>query len=339
MPTYEMFWDCDYCDSRKLLGKTHRHCPNCGAAQDPARRYFPPESEKVLATDHAFVGVDWVCERCDSPNSNAATHCTNCGDARDGVEEDVERKDEVLAGQQAGAYVKTPAVFEPPLPPAPSIWTPGRIAAVVFVAAAMVAMVVGALLWSAPTGVEVISHSWTREVRVEVYRSVRDGSWCDHKPSDAYGVSRSRKQRSTRQIPDGESCSTVNSDNGDGTFSTSQQCTTTYRSEPVYDDWCSYTVDRWRHDHTETAEGDGLTPQPHWPPVSTTDCRRLGCTRVGGRRGTYRVSLTDNDGTSHLCDFSQERWSSMAVGSRWTGKKRVLLDMLVCDGLVPEEAP
>ena len=44
--TYEMMWDCGFCGSSKLLGKTHRYCPGCGAAQDPSTRYFPPEEEK-----------------------------------------------------------------------------------------------------------------------------------------------------------------------------------------------------------------------------------------------------------------------------------------------------
>ena len=44
--SYEMFWDCEYCGSSKLLGITHRHCPNCGAPQDPEKRYFPPDEEK-----------------------------------------------------------------------------------------------------------------------------------------------------------------------------------------------------------------------------------------------------------------------------------------------------
>src|SRR5690606_40463181 len=44
--TYEMFWDCEYCGAAKLLGLTQRYCPNCGAPQNPEKRYFPPEHEK-----------------------------------------------------------------------------------------------------------------------------------------------------------------------------------------------------------------------------------------------------------------------------------------------------
>ena len=28
---FEMLWDCDHCGQQGLLGKTQRHCPECGA--------------------------------------------------------------------------------------------------------------------------------------------------------------------------------------------------------------------------------------------------------------------------------------------------------------------
>ena len=61
---YEMLWDCAYCATPKLLGKSHRHCPKCGAPQDPERRYFPADSEKVAVEDHVPVGglAGAVCE-------------------------------------------------------------------------------------------------------------------------------------------------------------------------------------------------------------------------------------------------------------------------------------
>ena len=44
---YEMLWDCEYCDMPKLLGVSQRFCPNCGAAQNPDKRYFPEDEDKV----------------------------------------------------------------------------------------------------------------------------------------------------------------------------------------------------------------------------------------------------------------------------------------------------
>ena len=46
---YEMLWDCPQCGTLGLLGDSHRHCPTCGTAQDPTKRYFPTPGEEVEA--------------------------------------------------------------------------------------------------------------------------------------------------------------------------------------------------------------------------------------------------------------------------------------------------
>ena len=84
MPTYEMLWDCSSCGTKKLLGKSHRRCPNCGAAQDARKRYFPPPGEELPVEGHVFVGMDWNCGACQTPNSRAAEFCVNCGHPRQG---------------------------------------------------------------------------------------------------------------------------------------------------------------------------------------------------------------------------------------------------------------
>ena len=81
--TYEMLWDCQYCGTTKLLGKTHRFCPNCGAAQDPRSRYYPSEEDKVAVEDHTFVGVDVTCSVCNTLNNGDSHFCQNCGASLD----------------------------------------------------------------------------------------------------------------------------------------------------------------------------------------------------------------------------------------------------------------
>ena len=43
------------------------------------------------------------------------------------------------------------------------------------------------------------------------------------------------------------------------------ECTTRYRSEPVYDDWCDYDIDRWVVVRTPTNSGSGTEPPPSLP--------------------------------------------------------------------------
>ena len=38
---FEMLWDCEHCGTKGLLGKSQRYCAECGAPQNPAKRYFP----------------------------------------------------------------------------------------------------------------------------------------------------------------------------------------------------------------------------------------------------------------------------------------------------------
>ena len=57
---FEMLWDCPNCGTDKLLGLTHRHCPNCGAAQDPSKRYFPADDQKVAVENHPYQGAELV---------------------------------------------------------------------------------------------------------------------------------------------------------------------------------------------------------------------------------------------------------------------------------------
>lgn len=81
---YQMFWDCGHCGTKELLGVSHRHCPNCGAAQDETKRYFPPEGKEVELEHHMYFGVDWDCPYCSTPNSKNSHNCVNCGGPQDG---------------------------------------------------------------------------------------------------------------------------------------------------------------------------------------------------------------------------------------------------------------
>src|SRR5688500_9569109 len=124
---YEMLWDCAYCGTRKLLGKTHRFCPKCGAPQDAEKRYFPSDDEKVAVEDHVYVGADRMCGACGSAMSAKALHCSQCGAPLEGARE-VRRAD-----------------AEPKAPP--SVAKPARgLASCLLPALAIAVLVVGGLL-------------------------------------------------------------------------------------------------------------------------------------------------------------------------------------------------
>ena len=327
---YEMFWDCPYCGTTKLLGKAHRHCPSCGSAQDSTARYFPPDEEKVAVHDHVYYGRDWNCEACQGPNSNKSTFCGNCGSPRDGAAAVVphsssgadpgDRDASTEGGDGRPKKKRQTGRF---------VLTCGCLFLVL-----LAALVAVALFWTTQAQFSVDgedSHRWERSIAIEQFKEVRDGEWCDLMPSGATDVKRSRRERSTEQVAVGEECTTVKTDLGDGTYTESEDCSTVYEDQSIDDDWCEFDIERWTEVRTEEASGKGI--RPRWPTTKVSGCARLGCTRGGKRIETYTLQLLGEEGETHACDLPEDKWSSIAPGATVTAQKRVLTGAVVCSSL------
>ncbi len=353
---YEMLWDCPGCGTEKLLGLTHRHCPTCGAPQDPTRRYFPPEGEEVAVEDHPYQGADVTCAACDTPNAAKAAFCVGCGSPLDGAKRVGVRKEQVSAGGFAKdsasraareaeearkgareAAARQHAVASGAAPPARrggALKVLGVLGCLGVVGALIVAVAVF-LFWKKDAAFVVTGHEWERSIAVETYAPARDTAWKESVPAGAYELSCRPEQKETRKVPDGETCRDKRQDKGDGTFAVVQECTPKYREEPVYADRCSFKIDRWQVTSTERAAGAGLTPAPAWPAVSLTRpgaC--LGCQREGARKQAYTVNLADSASKeAHRCEVAEDRWRAMAIGTRWIGEVGVLSGAVDCGAL------
>ncbi len=357
---YEMLWDCEFCGSKKLLGKSHRHCPNCGATQDPTRRYFPSDSEKVAVQDHVYYGADKVCPFCQTPNGAKSTFCGNCGGALDGAKEVTRRSSQIegvspevdsvqnakldLSNQQtpnsdstAGnkedlAFKDSKWIKAHPKTPKWVVWMLSSLGV------GSVGFVLIGVLWTEKVNLKLTEHEWTRSIDIEQFKPVSDSSWCDSMPSDAYSVDRRSEVRSYNQIADGEECHTVKSDNGDGTYSESESCSTKYRSEPVYDSKCYYKVDRWAYERISSANGVGIEPEPYWPAPVYRDCSgSIGCERLGARKEKYLVHFEEIGGESagekHDCEFDQGKWKSYDNKVTYQSDKSVIFNYITCDSI------
>jgi hypothetical protein len=350
---YEMMWDCKYCGQKKLLGLTHRYCAGCGAPQDPAARYFPPDSEKVLAKDHPYVGADVACPACRQPMSLAAKCCTSCGSPIDkGVA--VQRRADVVvppggAPGAPGGFGQgfAPAPGFPPGPGAPFGAAPpkkkSRLGLVIGLVAAglallLIAVVLVAALWKRDASLRVAGHTWQRSVEIQRYDLARTTAWCDQRPSGGREISRHQEQRGTKKVKDGETCRTRKKDRGNGTYSEVKECTPKYRDEPVMSDRCEFEVTAWRTERTLTEKGASTSDAPRWPVVPslrTGTC--LGCEREGARTEKYTVRFVDTASNEEAtCDVPQARWSALADGSRWKAKVRVMTGGVDCDALVAQ---
>ncbi len=320
---YEMLWDCAACGTVGLLGKSQRRCPNCGSPQDVAKRYFPKPGEEVAVSGHKFEGADWHCEACTTPNGALAAFCQNCGNPKDGNKAAAVKADRIVKNGQLQAALASPAV------PKKTSLLPFAIGGVVLI----VGFITAALfLIKHDATVDVMSHQWSRVVDIERYDAVRESAWCDSLPSAAYSVSRSREVRSHKQIPDGQECHDRQTDRGDGTFVVKQECKTKYRDEPIYDDKCSYSVDKWHKQREAVAQG-GLTQQPAWPALRLSAVSGRGAEREGSRREKYSLTLREaKNAKTHECDFPEAKWRAIADRSRHTLQVR-LIGSAVCDTL------
>ncbi len=300
---FEMFWDCGYCETKSLLGKSNRFCPNCGAQQDASRRYFPPPGQEVAA-NHEYDGADKTCPACSTPNGAKAHHCRSCGSPLDGsaeVNRVADRSSAAPNVAQAAAAKKSPK-----LP-----WIIGGVIV------ALISFCLVAMFWNKDVGVTVTAHSWERTIDVERMSAVSESAWCDTMPMGAYGVSRSREQRSTKEIPDGQTCTTRDVDRGDGTFERKQECRTRYRSEPIYDDRCRFTVDRWQVNRTAKVAGQGTVPAPEWPRVTLSRSGlSLGSEREGSRNEKYTLSLKGEDEKVYTCTVPAPKWNAIEDGHK-----------------------
>jgi hypothetical protein len=312
---FEMLWDCDNCDARGLLGKSQRHCASCGAPQNPGKRYFPEPGEQHRVDGHVYEGADRTCPACSAPQSARAHNCTHCGSVLEGATE---------VGGVADAAAPRPA-------PASVRRRRRRIWPFVL----LVVAVLGAAIWarwirSHEAEVTVGAHRWTRAVAIEEFNERTEQAWRDEVPIGAGVPACHERQRSSRQIEDGEDCHLERRDRKDGTFEQVKKCNPKYRSEPVMDSWCQFTARRWKLTGEEArATGTGLAPAwpTNLPPAEAPE--RLGARRQRTRRETLTLEFPGHGS----CEVANAVWRKYADGQKVKAEVRASSDEVVCGSL------
>lgn len=320
-----MLWDCRYCGARKLLARSQRYCPQCGAPQDPATRHFPADDEKVEASGYRYEGVDKVCKACQSPNGALAEFCGQCGaplgdavpvkpaasetrstEAKFAASLSLRRQEEARRRDITGL---TPSHDKYKKQPKSLAW-------VKWLLIALTAVVLARLFWTRDESVRVTDHYWRQEIGIERYGTVHESAWCSHLPPGAYGVISRSEVRSYRQVPDGQDCRVRRVDRGDGTYRESTECQPRYTSEPVYDLRCDYRIDRWLPSRSVVAEGHDQSPR--WPETGIISARAcLGCEREGARTSVLDLVLAAPDDVVYRCPVPPDLWRRARDGSRW----------------------
>ena len=310
--TYEMQWDCEYCGAKKLLGLSQRYCPTCGGPQNPAKRYFPAESDKVAVEDHPFVGADATCPACRHAMSRACNNCSNCGSPIDAGKQVA-----MHGGQQQGAGGQWQ--------PAESTEARGGASAskrkigliVGLIVMALVVLVVARTALKKDAVLSVVRHSWMREITIERFDEVEEQGACRSVPAEGRILSRTTPE---------PKCTMTRVDKGDGTFKETKACT-----EPA--ELCTYRIDKWKAARTAKETG-GLESAPTWPALNLRlgNCR--GCERTAAKTESYTVGFDDAQGKPHDCEVTDvNRWKGFAKGAKFGAQIRVVGGDLDCDSL------
>ncbi|HEY1549517.1 MAG TPA: hypothetical protein VGG28_16935 [Kofleriaceae bacterium] len=306
---FEMLWDCDHCGQKELLAKSQRHCPQCGAPQNPDKRHYPPPDQQTRAEGHAFVGGDRTCPSCSAPMGALAKNCTQCGSPLDGSRE-------------------VHGIEDRPAPP-PAAAKPvakrkrsHKWIYVLLVIAAIIVAIWALFIRKHEATVTVASHRWARTIGIEQLGPHSQSAWRDQVPIAAAMPMCVRKERSTRQVADGEDCHTERHDKKDGTFEQVKKCSPKYRSEPVDDDWCTFTVINWQRVSEVRASGTGMTPA--WPDVPAI----TPTSRPGAREETLTL-----DFGSDTCNVADPIWRKYSDGQKIKVEVRARSGGVVCDSL------
>ncbi len=314
-PTFEMLWDCRHCGEKRLLGLSHRHCPRCGAPQASEARYFPPDDQKVAVADHRYVGADVACRYCGVASSKTAQNCGRCGAPLS--------EGSSVARQAAPEAVHAAA---PLSTPPRATW---RLLVPILLLVGVACVVVSMLVWRREQGLVVAEQRWQRTIAVERLGPARESAWCAELPRGAREVTRRSERRGSKRIADGEDCRQQKRDLGDGTFEEVRTCSPRFKDEPVYEDKCSYVVDRWAAERQEKAEGAAREPSPYWPSVTLAP----GGEREGARRESYTVLFRDPTGETYRCELPEKSWSTFARGAAYRGQVRAVGGSLDCASL------
>ncbi len=312
------------CGTTKLLGKKNKFCPNCGAPQDPAWRYFPAETDLVFIENPKYEGADKLCPACNTPNDAAAHFCRNCGadlatakeaaavdsietgfEGAKGVRDDVALK----KWQQQQVAIKTAdAKKRRVLGLSPTL--------LIVIAVAIIGIGLFAFLALNRTAdrLRVADAGWKYTINTEKFAPYDVGSWISGVPGDAYNRTCAQKIKGYNQVPDGQeqvcrnvtvqvACGFTYKDNKDGSGSRTtkycpeqqQKCSmeTRYRQVPYFDTWCQYTVNRWGASDPVVASGGANAP-PTWPDFISSQAATIGAQREAKRIEEYNVSFIDN---------------------------------------------
>ncbi len=321
--SFQMLWDCKSCGKEKLLGVDHRFCPSCGGAQDPSSRYFPEDGDEISIANHEYTGADWMCDFCETPNSDKANRCVGCGAGKDGSS-----PVDLINTPQPTIIDKSPTEKT----------NKGYLKYIIgFLILAIVSLILVFNFSTKDETVTVDGFEWKRTIQIERFQAIYDSSFCDQLPFDHYRtISKKSKVYKTEKVLDGETCKQVKVDKGDGSFKKKKKCTDKFKTKKLSKDFCRFQAHRWVA-HRKVEE-KGIDQEPKWPlvnlPKPTLFKGRLGSEREASNRSeTYNVFLKTPE-KSTTCSLDELKWKALKMGQKVLVKVKKMTGNVSC-GSIP----
>jgi hypothetical protein len=294
-------WRCTYCSS--VNRGAELACSGCGATREKDVTFFL-EDEAPEVTDAALLktaraGADWLCQFCQTSNRPDAGHCVQCG-AEKGSAPSREVRD-------------VPQAPPPPAEARPAAAPRRRSSGCGFVLALVGLLFLGFCGWGVwrslrktEEAVRVSAHEWSRAVKIEALRTVRESAWEGELPPGARVVARTRAVHHTEQVQTGTQRVKVGTrDLGNGFFEDVYEERPVYRSRDVYAQRLTYEVERWTL--AKNLEARGGDRRPRWP-----DVRLARGEREAGREQRYTVVLRGR--REYRLDLPEQRWAALEPG-------------------------
>lgn len=349
----EGLWDCKHCDTCGI-GGSKRVCPNCGKPRDENTTFYMGKKKKYLSSDEAkkvSKKPDWVCNYCNQLNSDSNKQCISCGCLRgsdnknyfENKKEKESRKSEKSEssatdtgkfssrssaesfGKEESQSHKKRIIFDREIL---------KISLLILAALLILAGLIY-LLVPKEKDITIDSMSWTRNIAIEEYKTVRESGWSVppggrtqysqkeiHSYRDVVDHYETRtRQVSHQKIVGYKEVVSGYRDLGNGYFEETTSSTPVYetyyetetyqepvyRSEPVYKTKYYYDIEKWVH--TKNISTSGKDSEPYWGTYTLNEKER-----EGKKTQKYWINGHDKKRKSTEITLSFEDWISLEVG-------------------------
>lgn len=344
----EGLWDCPYCNQKGIGGLTKK-CPGCGHPQDEGTKFYVGENKSYLSEDQSKEygqGADWTCSYCETLNRHNSTECAGCGAPREQSSgdyfdnqkriEEQEKKQQSSLNEIASAQSHTTSFDKT----TKNSFGKRKKLGIFF---AVIVALFAFFLWPKNTTGIVQDKSWSRNIEVETYKTVKENDWSIPEGGREYDKKEEIHHydtvidhyedvtvTKTRQVQDGYDTHTNYIDNGDGTFreetvSTPRYVTETYTEVetqpvyvdvPVYQTKYYYEIERWVYERSVSTSGK--KEEPYWGDVALKDQER-----EGKREENYIVTFVTKKNKTYEKEMPFDEWKKYEMGE----KKKLVIQL------------